>query len=409
MSKATASSIDLHSFRVTIKKRKGVITKVIDAETIESARESGARYGKVLKAERLKPGVMTLLKNKNKPMSVDDRFKFFRTLSNFLVGYSLEQSLSIMSENFGNPIRRVCLQLRKEVQVVDIGESMERIGSADFPPMVVAVVKANSQVDTLSNALLEGMQFEHRLLEIQKQETKGAVASTLYFLAAIIGMIATQYSFPMLEGINYFDLIPEAGKSRSLLDTTMWLTDLFYNIALWFLLFWVIIMFNLGVVKSAIPEIVDNVTLRIPVLRGAMLARHNFLGCYQLSKLISKGIPIHSSLKQVEVTVPRGALKDDFNRVINMLDNGVPEWAAGFESFSDLDRALLMSSSDREGVGDVFRAQADQFISEYKDSLKYISYMYYGIAGTFGMVIVYVLAMLMFIPSMGGFEMVDNI
>jgi type II secretory pathway component PulF len=402
-------AIALNQYRISIRKRKGVITKVFDAENATDATARAEQYGQVLKVVPLKKGLLNILARPNKPMSETDRFKFFRTLSNFLVGYSLDRSLTLMSENFANPIRRVCLQLKEGVQTKDLADAMEDIGIADFPPMTVAVIRANSQVDTLSNALLEGMSFERRLLEIQQQESNGLMAATAYFLAAIIGMIATEYSFPMLEGINYFDLIPETGKARDLLTSVVWLSSTFFTAALWMLMFWVALMINLSLVKSWIPEIVDNVVLKIPVLRGAMLARHNFLGCYQLSKLISKGIKIDSALKQVESTVPRGALKDDFNRVVDLLTNGSPEWAMGFESFSDLDRALLLSSSDKEGVGEVFRAQADQFIAEYKDSLQYISYIYYTFAGVFGIVIVYILAMLMFIPSIGGFEMVDNI
>jgi type II secretory pathway component PulF len=402
-------AITLNQYRISIRKRKGVITKVFDAENATDATARAEQYGQVLKVVPLKKGLLNILARPNKPMSETDRFKFFRTLSNFLVGYSLDRSLTLMSENFANPIRRVCLQLKEGVQTKDLADAMEDIGIADFPPMTVAVIRANSQVDTLSNALLEGMSFERRLLEIQQQESNGLMAATAYFLAAIIGMIATEYSFPMLEGINYFDLIPETGKARDLLTSVVWLSSTFFTAALWMLMFWVALMINLSLVKSWIPEIVDNVVLKIPVLRGAMLARHNFLGCYQLSKLISKGIKIDSALKQVESTVPRGALKDDFNRVVDLLTNGSPEWAMGFESFSDLDRALLLSSSDKEGVGEVFRAQADQFIAEYKDSLQYISYIYYTFAGVFGIVIVYILAMLMFIPSIGGFEMVDNI
>lgn len=402
-------AIVLNQYKVSIRKRTGVITKIFDAESADDANTRAEQYGQVLKTVQLKKSVFNALTRPDRPMSDSDRFKFFRTLSNFLVGYSLDRSLSFMSENFSNPIKRVCLQLKEGVQTKDMADVMDDIGVDDFPPMTVAVIRANAQIDTLSNALLEGMAFEKKLLEIQKQESNGLMAATLYFLGAVFGMIATEYSFPMLDGINYFDLIPEEGKARDLLNGVVWLSSAFFTAALWMLAFWSVLMLNLSVVKNWIPEKIDIIVLKIPLLRGAILARHNFLACYQLSKLISKGIKIDSALKQVVKTVPRGALKEDFNRVINLLTNGSVDWAVGFESFSDLDRALLLSSSDKEGVGEVFRAQADQFISQYKESLQYISYIYYGFAGVFGIVIVYILAMLMFIPSIGGFEMVDNI
>jgi type II secretory pathway component PulF len=401
--------IVMNKYKVSIRKRTGVITKIFDSESADDANKRAERYGQVLKTVLLKKSIFNALTRPDRAMSESDRFKFFRTLSNFLVGYSLDRSLTYMSENFSNPIKRVCLQLQEGVQTKDLADVMDEMGVEDFPPMTVAVIRANSQIDTLSNALIEGMAFEKKLLEIQKQESNGLMAATAYFLAAIMGMIATEYSFPMLDGINYFDLIPEAGKARDLLTGVIWLSSTFFTAALWMLAVWGVLMLNLSLVKEWIPEKIDAIILKIPLLRGAILARHNFLGCYQLSKLISKGIKIDSALTQVEKTVPRGALKDDFNRVINLLMGGSTEWAAGFESFSDLDRALLLSSSDKEGVGEVFRAQSDQFIAEYKDSLQYISYIYYTFAGVFGIVIVYILAMLMFIPSVGGFEMVENI
>ena len=152
----------------------------------------------------------------------------------------------------------------------------------------------------------------------------------------------------------------------------------------------------------------DRIILYIPVLREVMLLRENFLACYQVGVLVEKGIELKSAIEQVEKSLVDGALKTDFKRVLDLMVKGTPDWQKGFYSFSDLDRALLMSAGSSKEVAQVFQAQADQFLLNHRAGIKWLSIWHIVISAIFGLILIYALTIIMFLPAAGGLQMVDD-
>ena len=88
--------------------------------------------------------------------------------------------------------------------------------------------------------------------------------------------------------------------------------------------------------------------------------------------------------------------------------SGAPDWQKGFYSFSDLDRALLMSAGSSKEVAQVFQAQADQFLLNHRNGMKWLSIWHIAVSAIFGLILIYALTIIMFLPAAGGLQMVDE-
>lgn len=140
-----------------------------------------------------------------------------------------------------------------------------------------------------------------------------------------------------------------------------------------------------------------------------MLNRINFVACYQVHKLLSKGVSLMEAFQYVVAELPKGVLRDDLIRVIRLIGDGSTEWVDGFHSFGDLERALLKSSTNQDEIAESFDAQADQFLFHYQRSVDMFTIVHVAMMAMFMISYVVVLSMLMFIPMAGGFEMVEQL
>ena len=414
--------IILKEYIVTIRQSNKVVKKKVSAISPDAARAGSEVYGRVINVRtapiRIGSIFGTLLQNipfigkyaaswATKRLGANDRFQFFQTLSNFLKGYTVDESLRMMSENFSNPIKRVCNELRT-LPSGDFADQLSVLNESDFPSIIVEVVRANSKVSSLSETLMEAVRFERKLIEIKQQDRLGMYMAIGYFLGACFSMIGLWYSYPMLEGMKYFDIIPKEGDARDSLNFLLWISEICYVAAKYLLYAWGGVALWLWMGKWFLPIVTDRIILYIPVLREVMLLRDNFLACYQVGVLVEKGIELRSAIEQVEKSLVDGALKTDFKRVLDLMTKGTPDWQKGFYSFSDLDRALLMSAGSSKEVAQVFQAQADQFLLNHRRGIKWLSKWHIVISAIFGLILIYALTIIMFLPAAGGLQMVDN-
>jgi type II secretory pathway component PulF len=414
--------IILKEYIVTIRQSNKVIKKTVSAISPDAARAGSEVYGRVIniKTAPIKIGSIfgRVLQSipfvgkhvaafATKRLSANDRFQFFQTLSNFLKGYTVDESLRMMSENFSNPIKRVCNEIRS-LPSGDFADQLTSINEKDFPSIIVEVIRANSKVTSLSETLMEAVRFERKLIEIKKQDRMGMYMAIGYFLGACFSMIGLWYSYPLLDGMKYFDIIPKEGDARDSLNFLLWISEICYIASKYLLYAWGAVAFWLWMGRWFLPIVTDRIILYIPVLREVMLLRENFLACYQVGVLVEKGIELKSAIEQVEKSLVDGALKTDFKRVLDLMVKGTPDWQKGFYSFSDLDRALLMSAGSSKEVAQVFQAQADQFLLNHRAGIKWLSIWHIVISAIFGLILIYALTIIMFLPAAGGLQMVDD-
>lgn len=414
--------IILKEYIVTVRQSNKVVKKSVTAINPEAARAGSEVYGRVINVKKAPFRLSTLfhsalssvpvvgkwLSSKvTKRLSANDRFQFFQTLSNFLKGYTVDESLRMMGENFSNPIKRICNELRT-LPSADFADQLSQLSEDDFPSIIVEVVRANSKVSSLSETLMEAVKFERKLIEIKSQDRLGLYMAIGYFLGACFSMIGLWYSYPMLDGMKYFDIIPKEGDARDSLNFLLWISEICYIASKYLLYAWFGVCIALWQGRWFIPILTDRAILYIPLLREVLLLRDNFLACYQVGVLVEKGIELRSAIEQVEKSLDAGALKTDFKRVLTLMTQGAPDWQKGFYSFSDLDRALLMSAGSSKEVAQVFQAQADQFLLNHRAGIRWLGIWHIVVSAVFGLILIYALTIIMFLPAAGGLQMVDQ-
>ena len=277
--------IILKEYIVTIRQSNKVIKKTVSAISPDAARAGSEVYGRVIniKTAPIKIGSIfgRVLQSipfvgkhvaafATKRLSANDRFQFFQTLSNFLKGYTVDESLRMMSENFSNPIKRVCNEIRS-LPSGDFADQLTSINEKDFPSIIVEVIRANSKVTSLSETLMEAVRFERKLIEIKKQDRMGMYMAIGYFLGACFSMIGLWYSYPLLDGMKYFDIIPKEGDARDSLNFLLWISEICYIASKYLLYAWGAVAFWLWMGRWFLPIVTDRIILYIPVLRLSLI------------------------------------------------------------------------------------------------------------------------------------------
>ncbi|MBD78031.1 MAG: hypothetical protein CL840_03670 [Crocinitomicaceae bacterium] len=405
------------TYKVTARKSNGqLVTKKIDAQNEEAARIEALRYGRPIRVVQMKEGLFSKIKAKilkRVGLNAQGRMEFLQTISNMLVGYNLNEALSVMIQNFSGPIREVSRRLRYEtiIKQKDPVDALGELGPKFFPSVTVAIIRSNSKVSKLNEAFREGLNFEREMTTLQKGQMMKVYSSGLWFvIACLMSMGAHWYGWDLMEEVNYFAMMPEKGSSVDMLnDLKYQLAVLGWSAAAIFSAWFSVLLFLMFAPDLVSAERAQKVILKMPLVNGVVLSRLNFVACYQIQKLMSKGVPQMAAFKYVSQEQEDGVLKADLERVQGLLKEGSQDWVDGFHSFSDLDRALLKSSTSLEEMADVFGAQSDQFLQKHKDGISGLFWVHWIFAGGLLLPFVVILTLLFALPMIGGFELADQV
>tara|TARA_Y100001956_G_scaffold80640_1_gene96236 strand:- start:6812 stop:8044 length:1233 start_codon:yes stop_codon:yes gene_type:complete len=405
------------TYKVTARKSNGqLVTKKIDAQNEEAARIEALRYGRPIRVVQMKEGLFSKIKAKilkRVGLNAQGRMEFLQTISNMLVGYNLNEALSVMIQNFSGPIREVSRRLRYEtiIKQKDPVDALGELGPKFFPSVTVAIIRSNSKVSKLNEAFREGLNFEREMTTLQKGQMMKVYSSGLWFvIACLMSMGAHWYGWDLMEEVNYFAMMPEKGNSVDMLNNLKHqLAILGWSAAGIFSAWFSVLLFLMFAPDIVSAERAQKVILKIPLVNGVVLSRLNFVACYQIQKLMSKGVPQMAAFKYVSQEQEDGVLKADLERVQGLLKEGSQDWVDGFHSFSDLDRALLKSSTSLEEMADVFGAQSDQFLQKHKDGISGLFWVHWIFAGGLLLPFVVILTLLFALPMIGGFELADQV
>lgn len=402
-------------FDVTVRKSTGrITTKEIDAPDASTAKAEGARYGSVLHVKEIRHGFFrNLLASHRRKRGFNQRrqLEFLQTMSNMLVGYTLGEALAIMTQNFKGVIRDACMRLRRLSidEQMDPVDALRSLGPKYLPQVTIAIIKSNAKVGALHEAFREGLAFQREILKLQSSHMMILAGSILKFLFSMSLVILNYfYGMQVLEDADYFTLMPESGRSVELMAETVRYIDWSGYGAMAVMGVWTTIILIFGAGRDASPRVVERWLVDIPLLNGVFLSRINFMATYQIHKLLSKGVPLMDSLRYVSTELNDGVLKEDFDRVLGLMERGDPEWIDGFHSFSDLDRALLKSANHMDEMSNVFSAQSDQFLASYDQSVKSIIRIHDVVSAIFLFVLIVILTLVTFLPMVGGFDLVEQ-
>ena len=84
----------------------------------------------------------------------------------------MNDALFIMQQNFSGNIQKVCAKLSRLLATNEPQDAIEKIGQPNFPPPVIAMIKAGASAGSLPDALRDAADFEQEMTTIKKESGK---------------------------------------------------------------------------------------------------------------------------------------------------------------------------------------------------------------------------------------------
>lgn len=364
-------------YKIVIKRQDGKKESFeIEAETERQAEYEGLRKGSVISISKKSDFQLW-----ETGMSPPERNTFLYTLATLTGALSMNDALFIMQQNFSGNIQKVCAKLSRLLATNEPQDAIEKIGSPNFPPPVIAMIKAGASAGSIPDALREAADFEQEMLNIKKESGKGMYQAVGAFLLAAAVIFVVMFKVmpwmmesPLLQAMN--------------VDIS-WLDPFAYS-ALYSMLFlfsFFIFFTLLGTLGRVIaPNAADSLIVKIPMYKDLVLSKMNYVTIYQLSRLIEKGIPLKVALSKTTENTQAGKLKSNLAQAIINLNEG-KEWSDAMETFSPMDRAGLRASTDAVKISRTLKDLSLQYKNTYQravarvaTTLFFIGMIYLGIA-----------------------------
>ena len=365
-------------YKIVIKRQDGKKEGFeIEAETQKQAEYEGLRKGTIISIKKKSDFELW-----ETGMTPPERNTFLYTLATLTGALSMNDALFIMQQNFGGNIQKVCAKLSRLLATNEPQDAIEKIGSPNFPPPVIAMIKAGASAGSIPDALREAADFEAEMVNIKKESGKGMYQAVGAFVLAAAVIFVVMFKVmpwmmesPLLQAMN--------------VDIS-WL-DPFGNAALYsmLVLFSLFSFFTLlGLFRNipAISNTADSLILKVPVYKDLVLSKMNYVTIYQLSRLIEKGIPLKVALSKTTENTQAGKLKSNLTSAIDNLNQG-KEWSEAMETFSPMDRAGLRASTDATKISRTLKDLSLQYKNTYQravgrvaTTLFFVGMIYLGIA-----------------------------
>lgn len=381
-------------FKVVYAVNGTMFTKVIEAESLESAKAISRKFGKIVKIQS-KGGL-----NFDPALELPDRQIILLRLagmSGSKVG--IAEALSLMEEHYSGTIRRICGRLLKLVETgSDLSQAMEKIGSPHFPASVVALVKAGFQTGNTAVALRNAAKFEAEMEQIKRGGMSEFLTGIIGFLAAILTTFGTtRYMAPMMNESDLMKLAAENARVPvfEILGT---ISEVVIGIS-GIIFFGLVLLATVG--RLAVPLSADKLILKIPLYKDLILSRNNYTILYSLALLIGSGVQVVDALRISAENAAPGVMKADLTAAHIAAKNG-SSWSKAMENLHPTDRASLGMVLDRKGTADALEALSDQYKALYASRiatlapmLKTIAALYLMMGGAvlFGLTIMPILKM----------------
>jgi general secretion pathway protein F len=364
-------------YKIVVKRQDGKKEGFeIEAETQKKAEYEALRKGSIVSIKKKSDFQLW-----ETGMSPPERNTFLYTLATLTGALSMNDALFIMQQNFSGNIQKVCAKLARLLVTNEPQDAIEKIGSPNFPPPVIAMIKAGASAGSLPDAFREAADFEAEMSNIKKESGKGMYQAIGAFLLAA-GIIF----------VIMFKVMPWMMESPLLqaMDVDISWLDPYGNAALYSMtfLFSMFVFFTLlGTVGRVVaPNAADSLIIKIPMYKDLVLSKMNYVTIYQLSRLIEKGIPLKVALSKTTENTEPGKLKSNLDSAILNLNEG-REWSDAMETFSPMDRAGLRASTDAVKISRTLKDLSLQYKNTYQiavgrvaTTLFFIGMIYLGIA-----------------------------
>jgi len=258
-----------------------------------------------------------------KKVKTADLAQFCRQFSIMLeAGISIAGALDVLRVQTVNPTLKDCLNdiynnIQKGISLSNVMRSFPDI----FPPILLSMVEAgevSGQLDRVFTRMAEHFEKEHK----QKQKLKGAMT-----YPAIVLVVAA-----LVVTILIVKVIPTFGEALAGMNVELpALTQVMLNVSHFFTSYWYIILFGLGLLIFGIKmmaktergkKILDNITLKLPVVSDVIKTIMTARLSRALSTLISSGVLLLESLQITKRVMHNSILSERMEEAIESVKQG---------------------------------------------------------------------------------------
>jgi len=351
------------TWQARVKKGHGVEEITVVGATMDEARRSAQHEGQVIS---LRPARKSILKI---GMSRNERYIFLMRLATMIGSrVSPNEALRMMITSFQGRIKEAA---KSAYPLVLRGKTLGEVLAADtrnFPGSIGLLIKSGSAGGNTAHALREAAEFERSIGEASKNTMFALLRSFLYMFIALGLLVGNQY---VIIPKMFDSPIMKMGKKVNV-DTylAMGFWTMVLTIAVMVTLVSLIILATIG--RRLAPDKVDNLILRMPVMRDLVISQDNYVGLFRLSLLIKAGVPMGEALQSCADSTRPGALREDFRRAYAGLRNG-EKWALFMKTLHPTDRAALVMMPDNDELAKNLNYIADQSKALYLQRLGVIS------------------------------------
>lgn len=326
-------------------------TLLVDAGDADQARAQVSGRGRVL-AVRRRPGW-----HFGRTLSHHERHVLFIRMAAMLDSrIGLAEALRRLAASFDGRIRRVAERMADAVEIGDdLPTAMER-QPADFPPTVVALVRAGGHGVGTSEALRNAAGFEADLLKPTREFRTGLWVSIAHALLGAGTMVLTTHVLTpwLLETELFRDARMKVDVDWILLSS---------NISTAVVMLFLGVLAGLGVLttlgRRLAPVAVDRLFRILPVYRHIALGLEQYITFHKLALLVGSGVGMDKALTLAAESAGVGALGGELRLAARAVVTGKP-WAGALRSVHSTDRASLAAADSRTDVARTLQALALQ-------------------------------------------------
>lgn len=356
-------SAHLQTWDARIRKGRDVSTVTVVGASLAEARRSASRIGTVVSVNKTKSSKLKLGMDRN------ERFVFLMRMATMLGSrLPVSQALQLMIESFTGRIREAARNALPHVERgVPLGDALA-MDVRNFPGSVGLLIKTGSAAGNTAQALKEAAEFERMIGDASKGALMSILQSFGYQFAALGLLVVNQYVVvPQMFDSPVMKMAEGA-------DFSFWENIGFYfmmaQVAIISFLMFLVFLATIG--RRLAPDKIDNIIIKMPLMRDIVISQDNFIGLYRLSLLINAGVPMNEAVQSCYEASRPGALREDFKRAMYAIRRG-EKWPKYMTTLHATDRAALLLMPDADELAKNLNLISEQSKAIYLQRLAVIS------------------------------------
>ncbi|MEL0637598.1 type II secretion system F family protein [Marinomonas sp. TI.3.20] len=272
----------------------------------------------------------------------------------------LTTSLALLAESMPQAPKRVALEIKDNLEAgLDLSQALDKCNK-DIPPTITAIIRSSSANGGMHEGLINAAKFD---------EAINAQAKTNYF--KLFGALTQLYMGIALTMVSSFVLTPIIMspayilKDDPIIKLSVSAGDwiMYGSIAVGAYITFILILQTLY--KGINPVQADQLLVKLPFVKKAVLSQRIYVACHSLSFLFRTSVSVGDILKLVHESLPPGKLSNELIVASRAARNG-ETWSDALKSLDPTDRVALENAETKIQIAETLVSTADYYMEEFK-------------------------------------------